>query len=145
MRVKEGYSYINEEGKFITCNKSYKINFKRYMPNGWNKLSEIIEVDKNEIDSLGYSTIINFYLPMLKNIDYEKDRDSISTLERALLLLIQTDSEKLRQIAQGNEIFEEFAEDVIEKSKELQEQGIESHIYDPHEDLSMIVSDINFL
>lgn len=145
MKTEKENTYNNEKEKYISCKKSCKINFRRYMPDGWNKLYEITDVDEKDITTLGYSKIITFYLPMLKDIDYEKDKNNLTNLERGLLLFMETDPDKLREIAKGNEVLEEFAEDIIKTSDSLVEQGVEIHDEDPHKDLSVIVNDIDFL
>ncbi len=64
-------------------------------------------------------TLILIFIPNLRK-KYEKEGiESLSEAERFLLVLIETDIEKAKALAKGNPLMEEYMEDAIKVSKQI--------------------------
>lgn len=127
--LKEVYK---ENSDYLDIEKVIQINFNNYKFNKSNKLVSkymITDVDTLEIDNeifVKYS--VN--LPNLKGLCYNLDNNKLTELEKCLLLLVEKDIKKLRDISKGVEYMEKVVDN-------LERLSLDEHIiglYDKEEE-----------
>lgn len=131
--LKEVYK---KDSDYLDINKVIQINFNNFNTNKSKNIVDkfmIINVETKEIENEIYEKYyIN--LPNVKNICYDKDNKKLTRLQRNLMLLVEKDIEKLRDISRG----EEKLEKVVDKLEDLSEDDFIIGMWDYEADRKRI-------
>ena len=129
-------SVYKKDTDYLDIEKIIQINFNNYNKNNSDKIVNkfmIVDVETKEIENETYEKYyIN--LPKVKEVCYNKDNNKLTKLEKNLILLVETDLERLRDISEG----EESMEKVVDKLEKLSEDDFIIGMWDYEDDRKKI-------
>ncbi len=108
-KVKVGSSYIYPA--------TIQINLNNFSFEEHDKAMEVYKLQNEKGETLTRKMYIQIYLPILMKKRYNKE-ETLSELEKSILVMIETDREKVKELATGDKILERYMEEakMVEKN-----------------------------
>lgn len=109
-RVKVGSSYIYPATIQINLNNFY---FEEH-----EEVIEVYKLQNEKGEKLTHKTFVQIYLPILKKKRYNEGMKSLSELEKCILVMVETDRRKVKELALGDKVLERYVEEakMVEKN-----------------------------
>ncbi len=90
---------------------SIQINLNNFHFENHNRVIEVYKLQNNEGEMLNFKVFIQIYLPLLLKKRYNKIKEPLSELEKCILVMIETDRKKVKELAHGDMVLEEYMEE----------------------------------